>query len=467
MKQKKLTRLAVGLLSGIMMIGILTGCLQKNPTTEDPYYNKKYSDTMKTICGEDFSPAKDERCFYIRSMGAGAIFTDLLIEKKTATCELEVSLVKEHGIVFGYDAGIKKNVSTEDKEGLSDVMSFCTKLEDAPYEHQFLLAGIWRNDSKAKESDFEEFKKHFKHLEKCLSADGYDFYYAWNDEFDTSKMQEPEKADFDEVVKDLIGLKSKLCFFQPELTQDENTRFEGDFSSFTTKDTKGNTVTQDIFKNYDLTMVNIWSTWCTACIDEMEELERLRTMLPENVNLISICADGSSENELMEQILSKKGCKFQTLVDGNSLNGAVLDYVSMYPTTVFVDKNGNVVGQPQIGVPGSKEDLGNLSEMMGGDVQIKPVVDPNGDPVDSSSELPEGDEVFEMPNEGEDTSASDGDGFVISGDDEFVDEPGLEDDGQVIGSCDTSIKNTDNDKSIAERYLDLIKQYLEMLKLMN
>ena len=38
------------------------------------------------------------------------------------------------------------------------------------------------------------------------------------------------------------------------------------------------TVTQDIFADYDLTMVNVWATWCGYCVEEMPELAKLKDM---------------------------------------------------------------------------------------------------------------------------------------------------------------------------------------------
>ena len=62
-----------------------------------------------------------------------------------------------------------------------------------------------------------------------------------------------------------------------------------DMSSFKTVDLEGNEVTQDIFKDYDMTMINVWTTWCPYCIEEMPELETVYQKLPENVNFITIC----------------------------------------------------------------------------------------------------------------------------------------------------------------------------------
>lgn len=111
----------------------------------------------------------------------------------------------------------------------------------------------------------------------------------------------------------------------------------------------------EIFKKYDITMVNIWTTWCGFCVEEMPVLQELYSRLPENINMISICIDASEETEIANQILSDSKTEF-TMIQGNDeLNKTLLDNIQGYPTTIFVDKDGNIVGEPQVGAPESDE----------------------------------------------------------------------------------------------------------------
>lgn len=47
------------------------------------------------------------------------------------------------------------------------------------------------------------------------------------------------------------------------------------FGKFTTTDLNGNEVTEAMFADYDLTMINIWATFCGPCINEMPHLGEL------------------------------------------------------------------------------------------------------------------------------------------------------------------------------------------------
>ena len=42
-----------------------------------------------------------------------------------------------------------------------------------------------------------------------------------------------------------------------------------------TADINGNTYTESVFSDYDLTLVNAFTTWCSTCVNEMPELEQL------------------------------------------------------------------------------------------------------------------------------------------------------------------------------------------------
>ena len=123
-------------------------------------------------------------------------------------------------------------------------------------------------------------------------------------------------------------------------------------TSFSTYDMEAQPVDESIFSGYDLTMVNIWATWCGYCVREMPELAKLKDMLPENVNLITICDDATIETELAYTILQGTGAtNFQTLMATQEMYDQFLNQVYAFPTTYFLDSAGMPVGEPIVGVP--------------------------------------------------------------------------------------------------------------------
>ena len=121
---------------------------------------------------------------------------------------------------------------------------------------------------------------------------------------------------------------------------------------FSTTDMDGNKVTNDIFADYDLTVVNFWATYCNPCIDELPELAEWKKELPNNVNLIGLLVDvdekGSDQYKLAEKIIKETGADYQHLIATEEFDDLISDLVGV-PTTFFVDSTGKIIGEPFAG----------------------------------------------------------------------------------------------------------------------
>lgn len=127
--------------------------------------------------------------------------------------------------------------------------------------------------------------------------------------------------------------------------------------AFTATDLDGNTVDQSIFADYELTMINIWATYCQPCLSEMPELGRLHADYAERgvqvVGLVSdvMNSDGSISQEqvdLAREIVQETGAAYTHLLPSADLNAIVLWQVYAVPTTIFVNRNGDLVGYAYI-----------------------------------------------------------------------------------------------------------------------
>ena len=124
------------------------------------------------------------------------------------------------------------------------------------------------------------------------------------------------------------------------------------FPAFETTDTKGNKVTEKIFADKDITMVNVWGTFCGPCINEMPELQKIYESLPENANLIGVIADvpeGMKDGVDNANYIEKQtGVKYTNLTLSDSLGSFARRFYAV-PSTIFVDKNGNIIGELVMG----------------------------------------------------------------------------------------------------------------------
>lgn len=129
--------------------------------------------------------------------------------------------------------------------------------------------------------------------------------------------------------------------------------FPSQMPSFTAKDLEGNTVTEDIFGEKDLTVVNIWGTFCSPCVAEMPELGEWAQSMPDNVQIIGLIVDISGDedtkhHDLAVEITEKAEAEFIHVIANADLD-PVMRWVVGVPTTLFVDKEGNLVGEPIVG----------------------------------------------------------------------------------------------------------------------
>lgn len=124
------------------------------------------------------------------------------------------------------------------------------------------------------------------------------------------------------------------------------------FPEFKTTDTNGNEVTEKIFSDKDITMVNVWGTFCGPCINEMPELQKIYESLPKNANLIGIAADvpeGMKDGvDNAKHIEEQTGVKYTNLTVSDSLASFTKQFYAV-PSTIFVDKDGNIIGELVLG----------------------------------------------------------------------------------------------------------------------
>ena len=66
----------------------------------------------------------------------------------------------------------------------------------------------------------------------------------------------------------------------------------GNIGEFSVQDINGETYTQEMFADYDLTMVNIFATWCSPCVGEIPDLQKLwEEMEGKGVGVVGIVLD--------------------------------------------------------------------------------------------------------------------------------------------------------------------------------
>lgn len=132
----------------------------------------------------------------------------------------------------------------------------------------------------------------------------------------------------------------------------------GGLQSFSAVTLDGGSFTQEDIRDKDLTILNIWGTYCGPCVREMPDLASFAQALPENVQFITVCVDVGNDPSTAEAILQQAGYEGITLVDGDGDFAALMSSIQVLPTTIFVDAEGNLVGDAIQG--GGYEDLSQV-----------------------------------------------------------------------------------------------------------
>lgn len=127
------------------------------------------------------------------------------------------------------------------------------------------------------------------------------------------------------------------------------------FPTFSGKDLDGNDVDNNMFSQNAVTLVNLWFSGCKPCVEELSALNQLNEDLKAKGGaVIGINTDTLDGNEdaiaEAKNILSEKGASYQNIYFAwDSDAGNMLSQIFSFPTTLLVDRNGNIVGDPIVG----------------------------------------------------------------------------------------------------------------------
>ena len=145
---------------------------------------------------------------------------------------------------------------------------------------------------------------------------------------------------------------------------------QGKFPQFTTINLSGEQVTSEIFAQKKITVLNIWGTFCPPCVDEMPELGNFSKQMSSDVQLVGLVCDvsgieDSKTIEAAKEILQKADANFLNIIPNKEII-PFLEKVVAVPTTIFLDSQGNIIGEPIVGadVEGYKKRLKELLDKM-------------------------------------------------------------------------------------------------------
>ena len=217
--------------------------------------------------------------------------------------------------------------------------------------------------------------------------ENYADFLASTVESNKDSFSEEEYETLSKDIETIRGIEEEIAKLEKESAASESSdnassksdESTGVFKGFKGKDLDGNDVDDSLFAKNKVTVVNFWFSGCKPCVGELSKLNELNETLKEmGGEVVGINTDTLDNNEAgikeAKEILKAQGASYKNLTfDSNSTVGnyAGNGNIMAFPTTVLVDKDGNIVGEPFMG---GIDDQSNYDQLM---KQIQSVLDQN------------------------------------------------------------------------------------------
>ena len=206
-------------------------------------------------------------------------------------------------------------------------------------------------------------------------------------ESNKDSFSEEEYETLSKDIETIRGIEEEIAKLEKEIDTSESSDSSssksdestgvGVFRDFKGKDLDGNDVDDSLFAKNKVTVVNFWFSGCKPCVEELSKLNELNETLKEmGGEVVGINTDTLDNNEAgikeAKEILKAQGVSYKNLTfDSNSTVGKYYGNIMTFPTTVLVDKDGNIVGEPFMG---GIDNQSNYDQLM---KQIQSVLDQN------------------------------------------------------------------------------------------
>ena len=270
----------------------------------------------------------------------------------------------EAGTEAGTESGTKSGTETAGTSG--------TKLDDLYQQENQIFA------------DHEDvWNKVFGMMNKSTADPSGNYADFLADTVDSNKdsFSEDELKTLTDDIETIRKIEEQIAELEKDTTTSEDANAENNsedaspFRDFSGQDYDGNTVDESLFSNNAVTVVNFWFTGCKPCVAELSKLNELndaiKSMGGEVVGINTETFDANKDAiKEAASILESQGAKYRNLsIDSDSAAGKYASDIMAFPTTILVDRNGNIVGEPMLGGIDNQDNYDTLMK------QIQSVID--------------------------------------------------------------------------------------------
>ena len=283
-------------------------------------------------------------------------------------------------------SGCTSKSSDADKNSSSTQSSTtATTKNDSSDDLNARLDALYQQENELFAKHQDAWNKFFGLMNKDAAAsetdENYADFLAKTVEANKDSFTEEELDTLNKDIEQIRGIEDEIAKLEKESSasdksaSDKSDSSSSVFSGFAGKDLDGNNVDESLFSKNAVTVVNFWFSGCKPCVAELPELNKLNEKLKEmggevvgiNTETLDDNQDGIKE---AKKILEKQGASYRNLTfDSNSELGKYAGNIVAFPTTILVDRNGNIVGEPLLGGIDEQKNYDSLMK------QIQSVID--------------------------------------------------------------------------------------------
>ena len=213
--------------------------------------------------------------------------------------------------------------------------------------------------------------------------ENYADFLANTIESNKDSFSEEEYNTLSKDIETIRGIEEEITKLEKEIaasdssssSSSDSAESTGVFHGFKGKDLDGNDVDESLFAQNKVTVVNFWFSGCKPCVEELSKLNELNDKIKEmGGEVVGINTDTLDDNQdgikEAKEILKAQGASYKNLTfNSDSTVGKYAGNIMAFPTTVLVDKDGNIIGDPFMG---GIDDQSNYEQLM---KQIQSILD--------------------------------------------------------------------------------------------
>lgn len=209
----------------------------------------------------------------------------------------------------------------------------------------------------------------YNKAEQAAEQGEYVYYVLSEYKGDISELTDKQKEAYTELSSAVGELTASISTyeFNPEDVKKEISEYDK-YLTFDTKTLEGEKIASTVFADYKLTMVNFWGTYTYPDINESSILQEVYTKIKDNpdLNLISGVIDtpDTATEEVAKNAKSEAGGEYTSIVMDETLAKWVTSNLGGIPTTVFVNSDGKIVGEPLEGKQTTETYLSKMEELL-------------------------------------------------------------------------------------------------------